>query len=210
MKKVLLTLGTIGCLATMVLAGPGWSRVNYTRSTIFTGVVTFDGQPAAEGDMIGIFVGNECRMSSAVFSRDGVSYVSAVLHGESVENVSVKFWRSETGKTYNLDTAFATIPDGEILSTPLRVKSGEATTIIQNPDEKKFDVLNNGSKVTVTSDKIVKSIAVIDNIGKRVSIERGGIGTFAVSTDELPDGMYFLTFTFDDNTVITKKVIVRN
>ena len=69
-------------IAAKAFAGHGWSRVNYTNSTIFTGIITVNDLPADSGDAIGIFVNGECRMVSTVKVIDGVAYVSAVLHVE--------------------------------------------------------------------------------------------------------------------------------
>lgn len=208
MKRILLTFAAFGCLASLVFAGPGWKRINYTRSTIFTGIVTYDGQPAAEGDMIGIFVGGECRMMATVFTREGVSYVSAVIHGEIKENVQVKAWKSESDAIIDLDSTFETKPDEELMGVNLNFKSGSETTNGTEVAAEELDVTPTitESTVSIKAHKAIKAVTVFDNIGKKIAVVKGN----GESEDLLlgqPKGIYFIAVELENGTVSTKKVV---
>ena len=66
---------------------PSWTRVDYTNSTTFVGIVkiiqytpTFGYTPVS-GDYIGAFVGTECRMIAQIFANGSDLYVSSVIQG---------------------------------------------------------------------------------------------------------------------------------
>ena len=102
-------------LATYGYADPTWTRVNYTSSTAFIGIVKINDydntfpMTVSEGDYIGAFVGDECRMIAPVFSYDGKLYVSSVIQGGEMtdmtsstasepEEVEFKVWNHTTNK----------------------------------------------------------------------------------------------------------------
>jgi len=108
-KKIAFLILTLFCIS----AGPNWERVNYRDSTVFSGIVTLDGKPAKAGDVVGAFVGNECRMITTVFINNDSSYVSAVIHGEKPEVITFKIWVKEEDKVYTLkETANSKPGDG--------------------------------------------------------------------------------------------------
>ncbi|MCQ2607537.1 MAG: Ig-like domain-containing protein [Bacteroidales bacterium] len=96
---------------------PTWTRVNYTSSTAFIGTVKINEYDATfpitveEGDYIGAFVGDECRMVAQVFAYDGKLYVSSVIHGGDAsdmtgstsepEEVEFKVWDNSASKLVN-------------------------------------------------------------------------------------------------------------
>lgn len=94
-------------------AGPVGTVVNYTSSTAFIGVVKINQYDASfpvtvvEGDYIGAYAGDECRMMAEVFSYDGELYVSSVIQGGDItdmtgstmsepEEVEFRVWSSAT------------------------------------------------------------------------------------------------------------------
>ncbi len=95
-------------------AVPTWTRVNYTSSTAFIGKVMINHYDAAfpitveAGDYIGAFVGDECRMVAEVFAYNGSLYVSSVIQGGDVtdmtgstsdpEEVEWKVWDNSANK----------------------------------------------------------------------------------------------------------------
>ena len=105
-KRILFLVLAIVCLS----AGPNWQRVNYRDSTVFSGIVTLNGKPVTEGDMVGAFVGTECRMITKVFKNNDSSYVSAVIHGEKPETVSFKLWVKAEDKVYDLNKTVLSKP----------------------------------------------------------------------------------------------------
>ncbi|MBR5433382.1 MAG: Ig-like domain-containing protein [Bacteroidales bacterium] len=113
-KSVCATIGVL-LLATYGYADPTWTRVNYTSSTAFIGIVKINDydntfpMTVSEGDYIGAFVGDECRMIAPVFSYDGKLYVSSVIQGGEMtdmtsstasepEEVEFKVWNHTTNK----------------------------------------------------------------------------------------------------------------
>lgn len=101
--------------ATCVCAEPTWTKVNYTSSTAFIGIVKINDYDnsfpitVSEGDYIGAFVGDECRMNAKVFAYDGKLYVSSVIQGGEItdmtstttsepEEVEFKVWNHTTNK----------------------------------------------------------------------------------------------------------------
>lgn len=203
--RTALCLGALA-ISLNVFAGHGWARVNYTNSTIFTGIVTVNGLPAENGDYIGIFVNGECRMVTPVFVQDGKAYVSAVLHGEKVETATIKYWSSQQDKIYDVDTTIKTNPSNEIDLLPIRVKSGDETAekIVQSSDVSVFPSVTKGA-VNITSNKEIRSILVYNNIGNIVLTIEGNKSNIDVS--DLANGIYFISVAQSDGKVITKKII---
>ena len=106
-----------------IAAGPNWERVNYRDSTVFSGIVTLDGKPTNAGDMVGAFVGSECRMTATVFKNNDSSYVSAVIHGEKPETVSFKLWIKSENKVFDLKETVQSKPSDGIYLYHLNFKS---------------------------------------------------------------------------------------
>jgi hypothetical protein len=117
-KNIVFVLVTIVCVA----AGPNWERVNYRDSTVFSGIVTLDGKATNAGDMVGAFVGSECRMTATVFKNNDSSYVSAVIHGEKPETISFKLWVKTENKVYDLKETVQSKPSDGIYLYHLNFK----------------------------------------------------------------------------------------
>jgi len=117
-KKFIFVVLSIFCLS----AGPNWERVNYRDSTVFSGIVTLDGKPAQAGDMLGAFVGQECRMITTVFKNNDSAYVSAVIHGEKPEQISFKLWVKAEDKVYSLNETVTSKPGDGIYLYHLNFK----------------------------------------------------------------------------------------
>jgi hypothetical protein len=206
-KSVLLSCAIIASLS--VLAGPGWNRVNYTNSTIFTGVVTVNGVPADSGDVIGIFVNGECRMISTVFTLNGTSYVSAVLHGEKTETATIKYWNAKQDKIYDIDTTIATSPSNEILLFPISLKSSEVSTeskTISTSNTLSIYPTITKNTISISSSNEIKSIHIINNIGN-VILKISDPVTTKIDVSSFSTGLYFISVNFKDGSTITKKII---
>lgn len=93
LNRVVLTLGILFPMIATA-AAPTWTRTNYTSSTAFIGIVKInDYNPSfpitvEEGDYIGAFVGEECRMVAKVFAYDGKLYVSSVIQGGDMSDMT--------------------------------------------------------------------------------------------------------------------------
>ena len=116
---------------------PTWTRVDYTNSTTFVGVVkiiqytpTFGYTPVV-GDYIGAFVGTECRMIAKIFPSGNDLYVSSVIQGGQncapgepgclaggSEKVTFKLWSNVGNAEYaNISGDTLTYPGSNIGST---------------------------------------------------------------------------------------------
>ncbi|MBK8808248.1 MAG: T9SS type A sorting domain-containing protein [Bacteroidales bacterium] len=200
-----------------MFAGHGWSRVNYPSSTIFTGIVQVDGKYIAAGDgVVGIFVGNECRMVAEVnVSEEGLSYVSAVIHcSDSLkgsEKAVIKYWSSKNDAIYVLDTIVETKVHGDIREFPISIKSGEVVTSetkkLVEKDEITVYPIPFGSNITIESTKPLKKVVMYDNLGKVVAKNVETSKSINITTGDFTDGMYFLSIEGVDGESTTKKVL---
>jgi hypothetical protein len=211
MKTFLKSVLYIATLVATVnaFAGHGWNRVNYTNSTIFTGVVTVDGIPAESGDVIGIFVKGECRMVSTVFVQNGNAYVSAVLHGEKIDTATIKYWSAKQDKIYDVDTTIATSPSNEILLLPIRIKSEVTTTenkIVPATNTVTIYPTIAKSNISIISSIDVNAVTIINNIGNIVLSINEPI-TNKIDISSLATGIYFVSVSTKNGSTITKKII---
>ncbi|MCL2327682.1 MAG: Ig-like domain-containing protein [Bacteroidetes bacterium] len=135
----IITIGAVLAISFAALAQPTWNRVDYTATMAFIGEVRINQYNAAfprvvqEGDYIGAFVGNECRMIAKVVSYNSALYVSSVIHGGDVflaansgELLEFKLWNSTT------NTAEPATIKGTLLSKP---NDEILTYIIGKPNE---------------------------------------------------------------------------
>jgi chitodextrinase len=112
--------GTIGSiqnplpLAVNTGAGPGWTPVIYTNSTIVYAIVTIEGVDAEEGDLVGAFVGSQCRAVTEVQLMDRTAIASMVVQGEQIETVNFKIWDSSEDIIYNVATTIQSDPGGVV------------------------------------------------------------------------------------------------
>ena len=201
-KALLVTTSLV--LTFSAFAGHGWKRVNYTNSTIFTGVVTVNGQPAQNGDVIGIFVKGECRMIATVFTQNDSAFVSAVLHGEKVDSATIKYWSSAEDKIYDVDDTIITNPAGEIQRYPINLKSSATSSCIVKSSDIKIYPSSAKSDIFVSTSKDIKNIIIINNIGLKV-IDQDDVKQVNVAS--LPKGIYFVSVTTSDGQTITRKIV---
>jgi len=191
-----------------VFAAPNWKRINYQQSTIFTGIVTVDGQPAQAGDIVGIFVQGECRMVSTVFIQDGNAYVSAVLHGDRVETATVQYWSATDDNIYNADSTITTKPDSCILQFPIRLKSSNETTgvkVISSSDIKLYPCPI-GTELHISTTKEIETVTFYNNIGA-VVLSVSNPKQNQICTASLCSGIYFVAITCKNGETKTQKII---
>lgn len=200
----------------IVFAEHGWKRVNYTNSTTFTGIVTVNDNPVEDGDFIGIFVYDsstlklECRMISEIFTLDGKSVVSSVIHGVKKERVVVKYWNSVENKVYNIDTVFETLPGGDMRNVPLKLKASEDITDMPISKDKGLMIYPSPaiSKVTIDASKDILGVNLINNLGLTVKsvLNEKSSSVMDLTIEELPQGLYLLNIQYNDGTTETKKI----
>lgn len=86
---------------------PDWEPVNYTNSTTVYVEVTIDGDPAADGDLVGAFASDEeCRVLGEVFTLDGSAYATLVIQGEVSESVSFKVYDASRDVILEIDSSY--------------------------------------------------------------------------------------------------------
>jgi hypothetical protein len=198
--------------ATSVFAQPDWKRVNYETSTVFTGIVSLNGNNATVNDMVGIFVNGECRMMTKVIIVNDSSFVSAVIHSSGVSEVAViKFWDSQTNTIYDIDTVVAVEDHGSVKRFPIIVKSGSIVEVPSEiePQQEKFEVFPSPftSTIHIQSSKVIKSVAIYNSIGKELKfIDNVSLLNTSVETNNLANGLYLVSVEFIDGSVVTKKV----
>lgn len=207
MKKILLSIVLIASVLGLI-AGPSWKRVNYPQSTIFTGVVTVDSKPAVAGDMIGIFVGEECRFIATIYQKNGVSYVSAVVHGEKSESATIRYWNATESKEYVVKDTLKTLPEGEILQYPINLKLDNGTGIAEKIAVPSLKVFPSPAKSTITIEctETISSLLIIDeksNTVKKANNKKQQ--TFDISS--LAQGIYFVQAKFANGTIQTAKIV---
>ncbi|MDP1994813.1 MAG: LamG domain-containing protein, partial [Ignavibacteria bacterium] len=109
--------GTIGTPPDYFLIdgnGPDWKPVIYTNSTTLYGIVTINNISAQPGDIVGAFVNGECRGSEEVIMNNDTAYVTMLIQGESVENVSFQIWQSSSNKGLLVPKQISSDPGGTI------------------------------------------------------------------------------------------------
>ena len=194
---------------------PNWNRVNYPTSSVFTGVVSVNGSHAVATDMVGVFVDGECRMVTSVIHVNDTSYVSAVIHVDSLgEFATIKFWDSQSDIVYELDTVFQVQSHGSIKRFPIEIKSEEQP---QNPTN--IDIAKTQDEVRVfpspfinaihiSADKIIENVTVFNTIGN-VLFFGDDINQTAtvIETSHFANGFYLVQIEFTDGSVVTKKLV---
>jgi hypothetical protein len=120
MKKTIIIISLF--IVTSLFAGHGWQRVNYMQSTIFSAAVFINNQPVQEGDVLGAFVNNECRMTAKIFMHNDTSFVSSVIHGDKKEYAHLKLWQKETDNIIEISDSLLLQPGKSILYHTINIK----------------------------------------------------------------------------------------
>lgn len=120
--KILLFFIVLSGFGFVSQSGPNWVRTNYMESTIFSGIVTINDKPASPDDYVGAFANNECRMIAKVFLNNDSSYVSSVIHGEKVEEITFKVWIASENKEYVIPQKIQSKPGDNIYLHKIELK----------------------------------------------------------------------------------------
>ena len=97
---------------------PPWAPTKLTNSTTAYGIVTIEGAPAAEGDMVAAFVDGQCRGLREITLNGGNAYVNIAIQGESPEEASFKLWDADMCRALDIDFITTTAPGTIIGSAP--------------------------------------------------------------------------------------------
>jgi len=156
-KNLFLLCLIVQLAGSMSFAQHGWVVTTYTNSTTAYGIVTINGSPASAGDVVGAFVGSECRAFQEVQIYEGNAYVTLIIQGQTVETVSFKVWDSSTNTILGVAYTTQTNPGGQIGSAEnfLPLAAFSTTMALRvNPDSRSvtypagtttFSVSNSGS-----------------------------------------------------------------
>lgn len=106
---------TLFFITPILFASHGWQRVNHMQSTIFSAYITINNSPAKVGDVVGAFVGEECRMIAPVKEYNGKTFVSSVIHGDVTEQVTFKLWLQEKDTIITYNDTLISKPGDKIL-----------------------------------------------------------------------------------------------
>ncbi|MDA3881788.1 MAG: T9SS type A sorting domain-containing protein [Bacteroidales bacterium] len=217
MKKnthiLLYTLAAV-LLSVQLYAQPNWQRVNYTTSSVFTGIVTVNGQNAQDTDTVGIFVNGECRMLAKVFQVNDTSFVSAVIHVDSLgEAAVIKFWDSQNNLVYELDTVLNVQSHGTIKRFPIEIKSEEIPNDIDIVETVKTqEVLvypspfNNS--FTISSNIEIQKVSVYNTIGNLITVvDDVNQAQVFVPSSHFASGFYLVSVQLTDGTIVTRKIV---
>jgi hypothetical protein len=120
-------------LSIMCYAQPDWTPVNYTNSTTAYGIVTINGVPATSADIVGVFVGAECRAVGNVILSGGVAYVTLLIQGEEVETASFQVWDADVDVICDVAFTVATSPGGTIGFPPDYLQIAATSSVNNRP-----------------------------------------------------------------------------
>jgi hypothetical protein len=121
----------------MAVSQPVWNVVDYTGSTTAYFVLTIDGETAEENDLLGAFVGDECRGIGEVIVNEGSAYVAMQIQGNTAEKISFRVWdEPETVELY-VTTTITSNPGGIVGNPPdyitIDVSSSSTTPVTVVP-----------------------------------------------------------------------------
>ncbi|NLO11214.1 MAG: gingipain R [Candidatus Cloacimonetes bacterium] len=145
------TLTTYGDILVIVdpVAGPGWTPTVYPNNpaTVF-GVVTLDWVPANLNDVVGAFVGAECRGVADVTVSDGQAYVTLLVNlAAQNETVSFMLYNYADGNSYPI-TGTLSLGFGSVVGTSAPLPLNASTLISLDAP------IINGYEMTATGMKL--------------------------------------------------------
>jgi agmatine/peptidylarginine deiminase len=113
---------------------PPWTPAAYPQFATLHGVVTIESLPAALNDVVGAFVGEECRGVGEVRTQAGLAYVDfAVNLSGARETVSFRIYDHSTGTYYPVLDDMNLVPGEEYgLDTPVPI-NGTLQIVLAEP-----------------------------------------------------------------------------
>ncbi len=114
------------------VAGPGWTPVVYPNSATIHGIVTIYGVAAELNDVVGAFVGSECRGVADVVTNGGNAYVTLVVNlASNGEEVSFKIYDYSASLAYDAIETY-TLNYNQVIGTtdnPVPISVVEITSL---------------------------------------------------------------------------------
>lgn len=110
------------------IVGPAWNVISYPNNpaTVY-GIVTINSTPCTLNDVVGVFVGTECRGTAEVVTNSGNAYVTLLANlAVDGETIGFKVWDYETQTTYPVVDTY-TVGFGQVLgnTTPVPINGVE-------------------------------------------------------------------------------------
>jgi len=184
------------------------------------GNVTLDGLPIDGEAVVGAFVNDECRGQSTLREAGGETFVTLVINGEEVENVTFNLFHD--GNTYTSNTLLVNNPGGitqEVWGIQFQsnknpnnglILNGVNLQVYPNPAEEHLTVayeLNMHSKVSIT---------ILDMLGKVIytyqKMNEAGLHRLTLEGMKtkyfMNEGTYILKFSSDEYST-TYKIIIQ-
>lgn len=163
------------CVSETTFCVDTWGdAIIYSNSTVAYGIVTIEGSPASEYDIVGVFVGDECRSISEVVINQGTAYVTLSIQGESVESLTFKVWDNSECTELNVDLAVQSNPGGNLGYPPNFLQiAAEAGAITENLTIQNKTITNGQTNCFNATGTIT-----IAGSGTTVDIQSGGEATF--------------------------------
>jgi hypothetical protein len=132
------------------VAGPGWTPVVYPNSATIHGIVTIYGVAAELNDVVGAFVGSECRGVADVVTNGGNAYVTLVVNlASNGEEVSFKIYDYSASLAYDAIETY-TLNYNQVIGTtdnPVPISVVEITSL-DAPVITSITKVDGGFKVT--------------------------------------------------------------
>jgi hypothetical protein len=132
------------------VAGPGWTPVVYPNSATIHGIVTIYGVAAELNDVVGAFVGSECRGVADVVTNGGNAYVTLVVNlASNGEEVSFKIYDYSASLAYDAIETY-TLNYNQVIGTtdnPVPISVDEITSL-DAPVITSITKVDGGFKVT--------------------------------------------------------------
>ena len=99
------------------VAGPEWTPVVYPNSATIHGIVSIYEVAAGLNDVVGAFVGDECRGRADVVINSGNAYVTLIVNlASDDETISFKIYDYSANLTYDANQTY-TLGYGEVIGT---------------------------------------------------------------------------------------------
>lgn len=137
--------GASGCVSETTFCAHDWGNVTiYPNSTTAYGIVTIDGDPASEGDLVGVFVGGECRAIGSVVVFDGVAYVTLNIQGVSVESLLFKVWSNSECAELDVSLSIQSNPGGNLGYPPNYLPIAAEAAVVSANSLVQNVMINNG------------------------------------------------------------------
>lgn len=204
MRQILTIVASL--ISASLVAQPAWDKVYHETSMVFTGIVTINGQEAATTDLVGIFVGDECRMAVPVFMRNDTAMVSAVVqYGAAQERASIRYWNSRTNTIYDVDTTFEIVRHGELKNFPIEIKSG--ATAAKTYEQERVVVYPTPfiNAVYARAPRTITKITVAS--ANQIVTEQYFNENEVVVPLSVTPGVYVVTVECNDGTTYSQKVV---